>query len=377
MNFKSSLVKSLGLVVLTSQLAGCSISAMESTNLQQSTFKVVCSSFPVYEWANAIIGDSNNIELTLLMDNGVDPHNYQASAQDIITLQTCDVCIYIGSTSESWIFDALTSNVYAINLMDNLTEFLIETAEPCCTVASTEYIDVPTFLSSSLEEELETEEECTLPCCLATEVSEELVIEEPVIEELVIEELVIEATELVIVENSGYFDEHIWLSAQLAIESCNIIADAIIEIDSEMTELYTLNLTTYIKKLQEIDEKFQEIVDNTDNNVLIFGDRFPFRYLLSDYGIEHYAAFVGCSAETEASFETVVYLTEMLNETTASAVCYITNLDLANTIVQNSNDPTAPTIQFNAMETIDFSNNEISYIYFMEQNLNALTTALR
>ena len=100
-------------------------------------------------------------------------------------------------------------------------------------------------------------------------------------------------------------DEHIWLSLKNAAAMVQNISEAIQKVDPDNAKNYRNNAAAYIEKLNELDGKYKETVQNATFHTLLFGDRFPFRYLVDDYGIDYYAAFVGCSAETEASFETI------------------------------------------------------------------------
>ncbi len=448
----------VGIGVICLAVTGCSSAsqtyeapvALVSAVADGNSFEILCSSYPVYEWTSAIVGDSPNIEVTLLMANGVDPHNYQASAQDIAKIHTTDLCIYIGGDSEYWIGDAVVSD--SLSLMNALTDYVVEKAysegmeeDDCCAVAaelgeecdidhSTEIVeddcDLPCceevvehsedcdhdhdhddcceVVEVVEEEECELEcclevveiieeEECELECCLEVEATVECELDDHsdcdhdhdhgIISSILSFftgstcELDHEHDENCGHDHEGQADEHIWLSAKLAMVACEIITDTIIELDPTNASIYSTNLEAYLTELMEIDDAFQAIVDDSEINTLIFGDRFPFVYLLTDYNIDYYAAFSGCSTDTEASFETIIFLTEQLNATDASAVCYVseTNRSIAEVIVNSSDDATQPLVQFTSMETITPAEREagVSYLDLMWQNVDALAAALK
>ncbi|OON98527.1 MAG: hypothetical protein ATN35_00920 [Epulopiscium sp. Nele67-Bin004] len=407
MKLQKKLLACLSMLTLSSQLVGCSnsISAVPTTS---DALKVLCSSYPVYEWASAIVGDTPDVEVMLLMNNGVDPHNYQATADDIIKIQTSDMLIYIGGETEGWISDALANapDVEVVNLMEHLDSFLLETSDPCCEedhvhdedcdhshdehehddCCEEDHVHTEDYDHSHDEHEhddcCEEEHVHTEDCDHSHDEHEhDDCCEE---EHIHTEDCDHDHSEEVHVHGEDcdhghdhYYDEHIWLSVKLAIESCDIITDAISDLDPDSAKQYAINSASYVFDLEELDDKFQAVVDKYDNNMLIFGDRFPFRYLTNDYGINYCAAFASCTTDTEASFETIIGLAESLNNTSANAVNYITLEDVAKTVVQSSNDTSTPLIQWNSIENIDFLDPDISYIFFMEQNLQALEEALK
>ena len=274
--------------------------------------KIVSAIFPSYDWVREILGErSTAVDLELLIDNGVDMHSYQPSAQDMITISDCDMFIYVGGESDEWVQDALGANENPDRIVIDLMQVLKD--------------------------------------------AERAAGEDP--------------------------DEHVWLSLENAKVLCATIADQLAQLDADGAEIYTSNLQTYIEKLDALDEQYRITVENAAQKTLIFGDRFPFWYLFADYGIECYAAFAGCSADAEVSFETVVSLAEKLDTLDLSAVLVSETSDktLAKAIVENSKAKDQKIFVLNSIQSVTADQVEqgISYLSIMEENLAVLCSALQ
>lgn len=294
-----------------------------------STIKIVTTIFPEYDWAREIIGtQSDNTELTLLMNNGTDLHSYQPSIQDIAKISTADIFIYVGGESDGWVKDALTNvrnkNIIALNLMEILGD----------KVREEEIIE-----GMQGEEEEEDEEE---------EIE---------------------------------YDEHVWLSLRNAKICCNAICQALCKTAPENAASYKTNLEVYSKKLDDLDKSISQTVSASKQKTLLFGDRFPFRYFVDDYGLNYYAAFVGCSAETEASFETIIFLAKKVDELDLNSVCQIESGTgkIASTIIQSSKNKKAEILTFDSMQSVNSTDikNGTTYLNIMQKNLEILKKALR
>ena len=176
-------------------------------------------------------------------------------------------------------------------------------------------------------------------------------------------------------------DEHVWLSLRNAQILCSAICDALCEKDAVNAHIYRRNLASYNAKLAELDAKYSETVKNARIKTVLFGDRFPFRYLVDDYGLKYYAAFAGCSAESEASFNTIVFLSEKVNELGLQAVCQIEsgNGKIAKTIISNSKNRKAKILTFDSLQstTAKQIKKGASYLGSMEKNLEVLSEALK
>ena len=176
-------------------------------------------------------------------------------------------------------------------------------------------------------------------------------------------------------------DEHVWLSLRFAKTLCGAIADALCEKDAANAAVYQKNLASYTAKLDALDAKYTEMVKNSSKKVVVFGDRFPFRYLVDDYGLKYYAAFAGCSAESEASFKTIVFLSEKVNELGLNSVCQIEtgNGKIAKTVISNSKNKKAKVVTFDSLQstTAKQIKKGATYLGAMEKNLEVLKMALK
>lgn len=322
------------MIILGVSACGQKNSANTTTEVKKSDdskIKVVTTIFPEYDWVKSIVGEDNsNVELIMLLDNGVDLHSYQPTAADIMKISDCDLFIYVGGESDSWVDGALkeavNKNMKVINLLDVLGN---------------------TVKEEEVKEGMEAEEE---------EEGEES-------------------------EEEPEYDEHVWLSLKNAKVLCKAIADNLSEIDPENKDVYIQNEKDYAAKLDALDQEYQTTVDASTQKTLLFGDRFPFRYLVDDYGLDYYAAFVGCSAETEASFETIKFLSEKVDELGLKNVMTIEKSDqkIAKTIIENTKDKNQSILTLDSMQstTSDDVKNGTTYLSVMEKNLEILKEALQ
>ena len=315
-------------------LGGCGKAASSAASVPSASqsdekpLKIVTTIFPEYDWVREILGDkADNAELTMLLDNGVDLHSYQPTADDIIKISDCDLFIYVGGESDGWVEDALkeatNKDMQVINLLDVLGEQVKE---------------------EEVVEGMEAEEE--------------------------------EAED----EDEPEYDEHVWLSLKNAETLCNAITDALETIDPANKDAYAANAAAYLEKLAALDGEYQTVVDNAARKTVLFGDRFPFRYLVDDYGLNYYAAFVGCSAETEASFETVSFLSGKVDELGLPCVLTIEGAQhkIAETIVQNTAEKNQSILTLDSMQSTTSTDvaNGTTYLSVMESNLDVLKQAL-
>lgn len=182
-------------------------------------------------------------------------------------------------------------------------------------------------------------------------------------------------------EEEPEYDEHVWLSLKNAKVFCKAIADDLSEIDKDHAETYQKNEENYAAKLDELDQNYQKTVDEASQKTLLFGDRFPFRYMVDDYGLDYYAAFVGCSAETEASFETITFLAGKLDELGLKNVMTIEKSDqkIPKAIIENTKDKNQKILRLDSMQsaTSDDVKAGTTYLSVMEDNLEVLKEALQ
>ena len=296
---------------------------------EEAPLRVVTTIFPIYDWVREILGDADGVELTLLLDSGVDLHSYQPTAADIVKVAACDVFIYVGGESDEWVEDALKEAVNPDMRVVDLLDALGDAAKEEETVEGME-----------AEEEEEGEEEG----------------EEP------------------------EYDEHVWLSLRNAQSLVEAIADALAEADGENADLYRANAEAYAGRLGELDGRYADAVAAAELDTVLFADRFPFRYLADDYGLTYYAAFSGCSAESEASFETIAFLAGRVDALGLPAVLTIegANHRAAETVVANTAGKDAAILVMDSMQGTTAADVAAgaTYLGVMEGNLAALTQAL-
>ena len=322
MNCSKKLLLALSVLVLF--FASCS-KKEDSKAKEAKKLSVVVTTFPLYDWVREIAGSAlEDMDLTLLINNGVDMHSYQPSIQDIAKINQSDLFIYVGGESDAWVEDSLVENVRALSLLETLGDKAKEEE----------------VVEGMQEEEHEHEHE----------------------------------------EEEVEYDEHLWLSLRNAQLLCSAITDLLCQVDSKNAALYTANCASYNEKLSQLDSQYKSMVEGAKRKTVLFGDRFPFRYLCDDYDITYYAAFVGCSAETEASFQTLAFLAQKLTELDLPCVFQIErgNSKLANAIIQNSGNKKATVCELNSLQSV--TSRDIAagstYLGIMEQNLEILKKAL-
>ncbi|MBP5242501.1 MAG: zinc ABC transporter substrate-binding protein [Clostridia bacterium] len=296
---------------------------------------IVATIYPEYDWVMNVLGEEKeSAKVTLLMNNGADLHNFQPTPQDIAAVSACDLFIYVGGESDEWVEDALENAVNADMVVINLLDVLGDKAKEEELVEGME----------GEEEDEEEEEEDD------THAHDEEEIE---------------------------YDEHVWLSLKNAKLFVDEIAKQLGKIDSDRAATYRANATAYNAKLSELDEKYQTAVAAASKNTILFGDRFPFRYLVDDYNLNYYAAFVGCSAETEAKFETIVFLAGKVNDLSLDVILKIESSDgkIAQTIKENTTAKNQKILTMDSLQSTTLKNAK-SYLTVMEENLEILKQAL-
>ena len=317
-------------ILIVCCLSACGSESDLSTASGNDKLQIVTTIFPEYDWVMNILGDNPaDAEVTMLLDNGIDLHSYQPSADDIMKISTCDMFIYVGGESDEWVEDALkeatNKNMVVIDLLDVLGDSVKEEE----------------MVEGMQESDHEDEHE----------------------------------------ESKPEIDEHIWLSLRNAEKITERISKDLQRIDSANAQVYMTNSDAYIKKLSDLDSQYSDAVSASCVKTLIFGDRFPFRYLTDDYGLTYYAAFEGCSAETEARFETISFLAKKVDELSLHAVMTIEGDDhrIAETIVQNTAGRDQQILTMDSMQSTTSKDvkNGSTYLSVMEKNLSVLKEALK
>ena len=491
----------LALMMLAGVLAGC---GKPKDAGKAGKLKVVTTIFPAYDWVRAILGDkAENAEITMLLDNGVDLHSYQPTADDIVKISDCDLFVYVGGESDGWVKNALKSaanrNMKVINLLEVLgdsvkTEETVEgmqedghghshdeqlteddikdrtlsdfagawkslhpyllngDLDKFCQHRAEEDEDSSTTKDTYLEK-YKTSWQCdaekisisgntiTFTYGDGKTVSAEYTYagyqpkrndegeirsvryqfettsadapkyvqfndhgHEPgeaehfhiyfgndgfdalmsaktnpffVKDTLSVEDIL---DELMGHDHGEEADEHVWLSLKNAKTLVGAISNALQELDPDNKDTYAANAAAYIEKLSTLDGAYQSAVDGAAHKTVLFGDRFPFRYLVDDYGLGYYAAFAGCSAESEASFEMVSFLAKKVDELGLPCVLTIEgkNHKLAETIVQSTAGKNQKVLTMDSMQSMTSKDvaNGATYLSVMEQNLSVLKEAL-
>ena len=326
----------LGILSIGIPFAGIHTAEAKTTENTDKKLKIVTTIFPEYDWTRAILGDRmDDVELTMLLDNGTDLHSFQPAVEDIMKVSSCDLLIYVGGESDEWIEDALESaqnkDMKTINLMEVLGDSIKEEE----TVEGMQGSEHEHGHEDEHDHEGEEEKE---------------------------------------------YDEHVWTSLRNASVICDAIAETLEEMDPENQETYQENVKSYKTKLSTLDSEYQDTVDDAKYDTLLFADRFPFRYLVDDYGLNYYAAFSGCSAESEASFKTVTFLAGKLDELGLKTVLTIEKSDdrIAQTVIENTKTKDQKILELNSMQSItsDEIADGVTYLSVMEDNLDVLKEAL-
>lgn len=360
----ASIVLVLCLVVMMAgitTLTGCNV---DGDYAGDGRYKIVCTTFPQYDWVKQIIGDDDRFNVKLLLGNGVDMHSYQPTVDDMYQVATADMFVYVGGSSDKWVSDALKNarnkNMKVVNMMEvigdkakveELVEGMREEKHDGHSHSHDSGNDSHSHDSDSDSHSHDSDSDSHDDGHEHSDDDEEL-----------------------------EYDEHMWLSLSNAMIITQELADNLKQIDSDNADKYEANAKEYIGRLKELDNRYREAVSGAANKTIMFGDRFPFRYLADEYGLKYYAAFPGCSAETEASFETVTFLSGKADELGLKAIYVIENSDkrVAQTIVKNTKTKNQEIITMNSMQSV--SNKDIaagvSYIGIMEDNLSALKKGL-
>lgn len=330
------------LLCMTGIVSGCR--AAGSTD---DKVTIVCTNFPLYDWTRCLLGESE-AEVILLLDNGADMHSFQPSAEEMIQIADCDMLVHVGGESDAWLEDALEANPNAERIEINLMDVLAENVREEQYVEGMQVTHVHAD-GSVCEEEHHQES--------------------------------YDETNITDVHAQGEsLDEHVWLSLRLAAKSCEALEEALCLLLPEEAEKIHFNAENYLGELQALDEKYEEAVTNRVNDgAIIVADRFPFMYLMEDYGLEYYAAFPGCSTESEADFETVVYLAEKVTEYQTEVVLITeSGTDtLADTVFDNAGTE-GETAVLHSIQVVYQSDIEAgnSYLGYMEENLEVLKMVL-
>ena len=311
-------------VLAVSLILGSALLRQPVSAQDEEGIHVITTIYPVYDWILSTLGDNpGDITVEYLLDTGTDLHSFQPTVDDIMHIASCDLFVYVGGESDSWVRDALSTarseDLHTLCLLDELGDAALEEE----------------MVEGMQEEEEEGEEESTP-------------------------------------------DEHIWLSLRNASTCITSLCDALSQLDEEHADTYAANAAAYKEKLSALDEAYAKVVEAGSYDTLLFGDRFPFRYLVEDYGLTYYAAFAGCSAETEASFETIIFLAKKVDELNLPCIMTIEGSDqkVAQTIQRSTQEGNQKILSLDSMQSASSAQKD-GYLSIMEENLATLKEALQ
>lgn len=316
-------------LALVFSMAGCA----QKTETNSKGIKVVCATAPLYDWTKHITEGTESCDLSLIIGNGTDLHSFQPSAADIVKIKNADVLVYVGGESDGWIRDALketaNKNQKVVCLMDVLKDAVVEE-------------EVVEGMQGEDEHDHDEHDE-------HNDHHEG--------------------------EEGPEYDEHVWMSLRLASRSCKAIEEAVASVATKDADKFKANLDSYTAKLSELDKQYAEMVKGARLDTMVVCDRYPFRYLAEDYKLKYSAAFVGCSAETEASFETVKFLADKVKSLDCKTVLTIENSDgkIAKTVIETSGKAG---VNIEALDSMQSCGKDVDYLAVMTSNLAKLKAAL-
>ena len=330
------MVKKIFSALLGLTLAVTSAGCAGKTGNGGKGIKVVCATAPLYDWARQITQGTDSTDLSLVIGNGTDLHSFQPSAADIISIKNADVFVYVGGESDGWIRDALkesaNKNQKVVCLMDVLKDSIVE-EEVVEGMQGEDEHDHDHDEHDHDDHDHDHEEE------------------------------------------GPEYDEHVWMSLRLASKSCKAIEEALAAAVEKDAAKFKANLDAYTAKLSALDKQYEDMVKGARLDTMVVCDRYPFRYLAEDYKLKYSAAFVGCSAETEASFETVKFLADKIKTLDSKTVLTIEKSDgkIAKTVIETSGKSD---VKVEVLDSMQSCGKELDYLSVMTGNLEKLKAAL-
>ncbi|MBQ9489739.1 MAG: zinc ABC transporter substrate-binding protein [Lachnospiraceae bacterium] len=375
---KKYLALFLVVILMAASLSACgkqveAKGANAKQNGSDQKLEIVTTIFPEYDWVCNLVGGSDRANLTMLLDNGVDLHSYQPTVSDIMKISTCDLFVYVGGESDEWVEDALkqvtNQNMKVINLLEALgdavkAEEIVEGMEHDHDHKDGDDHDHEDGDDHDHEDGDDHDHEDSDDHEDGDDHDHGDGDDHDHDH-----------------DHEEEMDEHVWLSLRNTSVICNVITDALCELDPKNKETYQANLESYQTKLSALDQEYVAATQKATYKTLLFGDRFPFRYLVDDYGLSYYAAFAGCSAESEASFETVTFLAGKLDELKLPAIMTIEgkNHKIAETIRTASKAKNQEILTMDSMQatTMQDVKNGTTYLKIMTGNLEVLKKAIQ
>ena len=308
--------------------------------------RVATTLFPIWDWTRNIIGErADAVELLPPLNTGVDLHSFQPSVDEILRISSCDLFLYTGGESDAWVKRVVRDSVNKKQAAVSMIEALGDRARAEETVEGMEaghHHDEDHDKDHEHDHKKDHEHDH---------------------------------------DEGPEYDEHVWLSLVNARILCGRIADALGGIDPEGTQIYRANAEAYCARLDALDAKYRAAVATAKHKTLLFADRFPFRYLVDDYGLNYYAAFQGCSAESEASFKTILFLADKLDELKLPCVLTIdgSSKKIAETVVRTAKSGPVLILTLDSLQSVRDADaaRGLDYLAVMERNLEILKEALK
>ena len=374
--------KSMTSTASTASNKSTSTASETKTDDTNKKLSVVCTIFPEYDWVRELVGDKkDNYEITYLLDKGVDLHSYQPTAEDIAKIANCDLFVYVGGESDGWVKDALKESKNDKMQVVNLLESLGNNVKEEEVVEGMQEHDHEHEHGHKEDADHDHDHEHKEDADHDHDHEHKEDAEHDHDHEHADHDHEHEDADHKHHHDEVEYDEHVWLSLRNASSLVNELAVRLQTIDPENKDYYAGNAAEYTSKLGEFDSRYLAAIKKAKNKTVLFGDRFPFRYLTDDYGLKYYAAFVGCSAETEASFETIAFLAKKTDELKLNNLMVIENSDqkIAKKIIETTKDKNQKIVEMNSMQSVtaDDIANGATYISIMESNLKALLSALK
>ena len=344
-----------GSLILGMMLTGCGMSGQQTEQnggKEQNTeenrkISVVATIFPQYDFVRQIAGD--NVELKMLLKPGEETHSYEPTPQDIIAIQNSDLFIYVGGENDAWVEDILESmpdngrkTLKLVDCVDTVEEEHVEGMKEERGHDHDDHDDHDEDDAEHEEDEADHEEHGQEETHSVHEI-----------------------------------DEHVWTSPVNAVKIVEQIKEELCEIDPENASDYEENAEVYVAQLNELDQEFQDVVDHSKRKLMIFGDRFPFRYFAEAYDLDYYAAFSGCASDTEPSAATMAFLINKVRDENIKTVLKmeLSNENIAKAIAEATNADVKEFYSCHNLTAEQFADGE-TYLSLMEKNVETLREVL-
>ena len=341
-----------GSLILGMMLTGCGMSGQqteqnggkEQNTEENKKISVVATIFPQYDFVRQIAGD--NVELKMLLKPGEETHSYEPTPQDIIAIQNSDLFIYVGGENDAWVEDILESmpddGRKTLKLVDCVDTVEEEHVEGMKEERGHDHEDHDEDDAEHEEDEADHEEHGQEETHSVHEI-----------------------------------DEHVWTSPVNAVKIVEQIKEELCEIDPENASDYEENAEAYVAQLNELDQEFQDVVDHSKRKLMIFGDRFPFRYFAEEYDLDYYAAFSGCASDTEPSAATMAFLINKVRDENIKTVLKmeLSNENIAKAIAEATNADVKEFYSCHNLTAEQFADGE-TYLSLMEKNVETLREVL-